>query len=241
MDIFESWIVSAPIVRYGLTTEAYPENTIAAYDNAIKQNCPILICAQSLDDETIICFPYKNVSALTNGDGYVQTLKFDDIKDLTILETEHKIVKLEDAIKFIKNKVPIMINIFNEGKVGKMESEIFNLVKDLKTPVAIVSANPESVKWFKDNAPQVIRGIKSGKFEAKTYGSYKTKKLAKLKYNKICEPDFIMYNACDLPNRFVKKFNYMPIIAYNIKTEQEYLEAVKHYDNVICSGFIPQI
>lgn len=241
MDIFESWIVNIPIVRYGLTTESCPENTMAAYDNAIKQNCPILLCAQMLDDGTIICFPYKNVSAITNGDGYVQTLKFDDVKDLEILGTEHKLVKLEDAIKFIKNKAPIMINIFNEGKVGKMENEIFNLIKDLKTPAAIVSANPETVKWFKDNAPQVLRGIKSGKFESKMYGSYKTKKLAKLKYVKICEPDFIMYNACDLPNRYVKKYNYLPIIAYNVKSEQEYLEAVKHCDNVVVSGFIPSI
>lgn len=241
MDIFESWIVNTPIVRYGLTFDACPENTMAAYDNAIKQNLPILLCAQSLDDGTIICFPYKNVSVLTNGDGYVQTLKYEDVKDLEVLGTEHKLVKLEDAIKFIKNKVPVMINIFNEGKVGKIESEIFNLIKDLKTPAAIVSANPETVKWFKDNAPQVLRGIKSGKFEAKMYGSYKTKKLAKLKYAKICEPDFIMYNACDLPNRYVKKYNYLPIIAYNVKTEQEYLEAVKHCDNVVVNGFIPSI
>lgn len=241
MDIFESWIVNAPIIRYGFVTDGVPENTMAALDNAVKQNCPVLLAAQSLDDGTIMCYPYKNVSVITNGDGYVQTLKFGDVKDLKVLGTEEKLIKLEDALKFIKNKVPVMINIFNEGKVGKMENEVFNLIKDLKTTPAIVSANPESVKWFKDNAPQILRGIKSGKFEAKTYGSYKTSKLTKLKYVKICEPDFIMYNACDLPNRHVKKYNYLPIISYNVKTEQEYLQTVKYCDNVVCSGFIPSI
>ena len=240
MDIFESWIINNPICRYGLTNENCPENTFAAYDNAIENNCTILLCAQSLDDNTLICFPYKNVSVLTNGDGYVQTLSYNDIKNLKISNTNFGIVKLEDALKHINGKVPVIVSIFNDGQVGKIESDIFNLIKDYPN-VAIVSANPASVIWFKENAPQILRGIKSGKFETKQYGSFKTKRLTKLKYNQVCEPDFILYNACDLPNRFVKKYNYLPIIAYNVKNEQEYLEAVKHCDNVVCSGFIPSI
>ncbi len=241
MDIFESWIVTTPIARYGLTTEDYPENTTAAIENAVKNNCPVMLSAQSLDDGTIICYPYKNLSALTSGNGYVQTLSFADVKDLKISNTQYVIITLEEALQIIDSKVPFMINIFNEGQIGKVEATIYDLIKNYESPVAIVSANPDTVIWFKENASNILRGIRSGKFESKTYGSYKTKKLAKLKYTTECQPDFILYNACDLPNRFVKKYNFLPIIAYNVRNEVEYLHAVRYCDNVVCTGFIPSI
>lgn len=241
MNIFDSWIVNSTILRYGLTSDVAPENTYGAYDASINKKCPILICAQSLDDENIVCFSYKNVSLLTNGTGYVQTLKLDEIKNLKVNKTEFNVLTLNEALNYINGQVPVLINIFNDGSVGKVEANINSIIKDYAGEIAIMSANPQTVEWFKNNNSEILRGIKSGKFESKTYGSFSTRKLAKLKYNKICEPDFIVYNACDLPNRFVKKFNYLPIIAYNVKNEQDYLHAIKHSDNVICDGFIPEI
>ena len=64
MDIFESWLVNKTITRFGYVTETEPENSVGAYENAIKVNAPIMICVQSLDDENLVCFSYKNVAKL---------------------------------------------------------------------------------------------------------------------------------------------------------------------------------
>ena len=241
MDIFESWLVNKTITRFGFVTETEPENSVGAYENAIKINAPIMICVQSLDDENLVCFSYKNVSKLTDGTGYVQTLSLDEVKKLKIKNTKYNVLSFEDALKTIAGKVPVLVNIYNDGSVGKIESNIYKVLKEYSGEYAIVSTNPYTVEWFKNNAPDVVRGIKSGKFTDKYYGSIKTKKLTKLKFNKIAEPDFIVYNACDLPSKAVNKHNVLPIIAYDIANEHDYLNVVKYCDNVISNGFTPEI
>lgn len=241
MDIFESWLVNNAITKYGLTSTTEPENTVGAYENAIKIKAPIMLCVQSLDDENLICFSYKNIAKLTNGTGYVQTLALSEIKKLKIKNTIYAILTLLEALNYINGQVPVLINVFNDGSVGKMESNLYKLLKDYKGEYAITSTNPYVLEWFKNNANDVLRGVKSGKFADKYYGSIKSKKLTKLKFNKIAEPDFIIYDFQELPNKYVNKWNLLPIIAYNISNEEDYLKVVKYCDNVICDGFIPEI
>lgn len=241
MDIFESWVVNTTITRFGMVTETEPENTTGAYDNAIKINAPIMLCVQSLDDENLICFSYKNIARLTDGTGYVQTLTLNDIKDLKIKNTDYNILTLEEALNHINGKVPVLVNIMNDGSVGKIESNIFRVLKNYTGEYAISSANPYVLQWFKENAPDIWRGIKSCKYTDKFFGSIRAKKLTKLKFNKMCEPDFILYNACDLPNKYVRKYSVLPIVAYDVKNEHDYLNVVKYCDNVVSDGFIPEI
>lgn len=241
MDIFESWIVNNTITRFGFVTENEPENTLGAYENAIKMKAPIMLSVQGLDDENLICFSYKNIAKLTEGTGYVQTLNLSDVKDLKIKNTKYNILTLEEALNFIDGKVPVLVHILNDGNVGKIESNILKVLKNYKGDYAVSSANPYVLLWFKDNAPDVWRGIKSCKFTDKYFGSIKAKKLTKLKFNKMCEPDFIIYNACDLPNKYVKKHSLLPIVAYDVTNEHEYLNVVKYCDNVVSNGFTPEI
>ena len=240
MDIFESWIVNNTITRFGMVTETEPENTTGAYENAIKMNAPIMLCVQSLDDENLICFSYKNIARLTDGTGYVQTLTLNDIKDLKIKNSEYKILTFDKALSCINGQVPILVNIMNDGVVGKTEANIYKHLKAYNGEYAVSSANPYVLQWFKENAPDVWRGIKSCKFTDKYFGSIKAKKLTKLKFNKLCEPDFILYNA-DLPNKYVRKYATLPIIAYDVLNEHDYLNVVKHCDNVVSNGFTPEI
>lgn len=241
MDIFESWLVNNAITRFGLVTTTEPENSKGAIENSIKEKAPIMLAVESLDDENLICFPYKNISKLTDGTGYVQTLNINDVKDLKLKNTEYNILTLNDALNIINGQVPVLVYILNDSTVGKIESNINHILKEYTGEYAVVCSNPYVLEWFKNNAPDVWRGIKSGKFPDKLYGSLKSKKLTKLKYNKIAEPDFIVYNADELPNKYVRKYNVLPIIAYNVTNEHDYMKVVKYCDNVIVDGFIPQI
>ena len=58
---------------------------------------------------------------------------------------------------------------------------------------------------------------------------------------KVACPDFIAYEANSLPNRFVKKYKQLPLIAWTVKSQEEYLKVVKYCDNVIFENFEPKI
>lgn len=62
----------------------------------------------------------------------------------------------------VDGRVPLLIEIKNEGDAGEMEGLVYEELKRYQGQYAIQSFNPYSVKWFRDNAPNVVRGQLSG-------------------------------------------------------------------------------
>lgn len=240
MDLFESWLVTTPICKHGLTSDNAPEYSKTAITNAIKNNYAILVSVQSLKDENIVFFGDKTLARLTKQNGYISTLTLDEVKAFSLTNNE-KILTLEETLKLVNGKAPILFNIIGFELSKKFESNLLKALKEYPGEYAIMSNNPDTLIWFKDNAPEIIRGVKSGSYKAKKIGSFKTRKLKKLKFNKLFEPDFICYECKNLPNRFVNKNITLPIIAYNVKSEEEYLKLVGHSDNIVFNGFVPTI
>lgn len=240
MDIFETWLADAQICKNGYAVNDILENTTDSLKEAIKNNFAICLTVQSLNDDNIICFAEKTLARLTNKSGYVWNYSLDEI--LKLAKTDNfEILTLEKALKTINGKVPVIINIANICANGKMESAIYKMLSNYKGEYAIMSSNPYAVNWFKENAPTVLRGLKSRFYKDKKVGSFKASKLKKLKYVKFCDPMFICYESKDLPNRYIKKHEDKLIIAYNVKDNESYISVLPHCDNVIFSGFEPEI
>ena len=58
---------------------------------------------------------------------------------------------------------------------------------------------------------------------------------------RVSEPDFINYEASTLPNRYVKKYKDRPLLAWVVRSKEEYLKVVKHCDNIVFENFDPEI
>ncbi len=242
-----AWLIDNYIAKFGFVEEDAPENTIKAYKNAVKKGYPILIQVQMLDDGEIVCFNGKVLSTTTKASGYISKLTIDELKEIKIGDTNETIPTLEEALNAIAGKVPVIIDINNDGTVGKFEQKVSDILDDyivnhnLFDSVAVMSLNPYTLEWFLEQAPWFPRILRSGKFKVKMYGSIKAKHLTKLKYFKIALPDFICYNAKDLPNRHVKHVKPVCVIAYNVRNQQEYMDVAKHCDNIVFTGFEPTI
>lgn len=242
-----SWLIDNYIAKFGLVSEDAPENTIKAYKNAIKKGYPILIQVQLLDDGEIVCFNGKVLSTTTKASGYLTKMSLDEIKEIKIGESQESIPTLQEALDAIAGKVPVVIDINNDGTVGKFEQKVADMLDDyivkhnLFDSVAVMSLNPYTLEWFMAQAPWFPRILRSGKFKVKNYGSIKAKHLTKLKLFKIALPDFICYNAKDLPCRYVKRVKPVCVIAYNVRNQQEYIDVAKYCDNIVFTGFEPSI
>lgn len=242
-----SWLIDNYIARFGWNDEEVYENTLPAYQKAVDAGYPILIPVQMLDEGELICFADSTLARVANVSGYVTKMKLSDIKEHKIKDTDCTIPTLEEALDAIKGKVPVIIDIYNECNVGKMEEKIRDVVEeyvdkyDLVDSIAIMSLNPHSLQWYYINAPWLPRILRSGVFKVKRYANLKGKKLTKLKLNKIANADYIAYNAKDLPCKHIKKHRPVGVLAYNVKSQDEYLSVAVHCDNIIFDSFRPEI
>lgn len=237
MNIFNSFIVSKYIAHRGYHTENAPENSLAAFQNAIDAGFGIELDIQRISDGTIVVFHDESLSRMTGKDGYVRMLKKSDLKKYKLKGTEECIPTFSEVLKLVDGRVPLLIEIKNDGKVGEFEKDVLASLKNYKGEFAIQSFNPFVLLWFKENAPEIMRGQLSSFFKGEKVPFLRKCVLKRMKFNKQTKPDFISYNAKDLPNRFVKKYNDLPLLAWTIKSNEDFMKAVKHCDNMIFEGF----
>lgn len=237
MDIFNSFIVNKYIAHRGFHDEISPENSLSAFQKAIDAGFAIELDVQQISDGTIVVFRDYTLSRMTGKDGYLRMLKKEDLKKHFLGSSKETIPTLEEVLKLIAGKAPILIEIKNENKIGEFEKELVKMLREYKGEYAIQSFNPYIVEWFKDNAPEIIRGQLASYFKGEKLSLFKRNILKKMRYNKISKPHFISYNVENLPNRFVKKYNDLPLIAWVVKSKEQFMKAVKICDNMIFEGF----
>ncbi len=242
MDLFKSWLVETPIAHRGLHDEQFPENSISAFKNAIKHGYVIELDVQMLSDGTVVVFHDESLSRMTGNDGYLKFLTKQDLPMLKLSGGKETIPTLEEVLETVAGQTPIIIEVKNNSKVGELEQKVIDLLYKYNGEVAVASFNPMVLAYFKQHAPSILRGqlagyLKNIKMKFITRWGMKRMILTK----KLAAADFIMYEAKTLPNRFVRKFKKLPLIAWTVKSQEEYLKVVKYCDNVVFEGFEPKI
>lgn len=242
------WIVDKYIAKNGQCLAESTPNTLETYQTAIDNSYAICIPVQILDDDNIVCFSSKTLSkVISTANGYVNKLKLNEVKEISLNEQGDKIPTLDEALSFISNKTPIIIDIQNDGMIGKFEDKVllslqkYIIKHKCHSNVAIMSTNPYSLQYCFQQFPYITRILKSGAFENKMYGSIPTSKLKKLKYYKITNADFISYSSHLLPNIKISRCKPVGVLAYTITNQNQYLAVAQYCDNIIFSNFKPTI
>ncbi len=242
MKINEMWIGSSPIAHRGLHSSEIPENSLASFKNAIKNKFPIEFDVTCLADGTPVVFHDEKLSRLTGRDGFITNTSLEELSKITLSGSKEKIPTFAQALDFIGGKVPILIEIKNFGKVGALEKSIWKILQNYSGEYAIMSYNPYSLEWFKINAPKVKRGQLASFFKDKEITGLRKFSLKRMLLNKkVSEPNFIVYNADDMPNKYTKKYlGKVPVIACCIKSETDKARLAPYYDNFVFEGFMPE-
>lgn len=249
MKIFNSWLVNKYIAHRGLHNEEYPENSMGAFANAIENDYAIELDVHKIEDNTIVVFHDETLKRLTGQDGYINQIKtIKDLKNYKLLGTNYSIPTFKEVLDFVDGRVPILIEIKDErttsySPTNPLTVEVYNLLKNYKGDVAIQSFNPYILQWFKINAPEVVRGQLASYFTKQSGLKFFTRVALKHMWlnKKISEPNFIAYNYKNLPNRFVKKYKRLPLLAWAVPSQQEYMKVAPHCDNIIFENFQPRI
>lgn len=239
MDIKKTWLCTDPIAHRGLHNNEKPENSIAAFKNACEVGCPVELDVQIIDDSTIIVFHDYDLKRMTAHDGYVANLTKDKLCELRLGGTDECIPTFEQVLQTINGAVPMLIEIKNEGKIGKLEQKVIDMLASYNGEFAVESFNPYSMEYFKKNATGIIRGQLSMIMTKKNMaGAFRRYMFNSMRVAKISCPDFIAYNAADLPNKKLAKLN-IPTIAWTIRSNTEMEKVAPYIDNIIFENFMP--
>lgn len=241
METKTSWVLKNPIAHRGLHNFEYPENSLAAFENAVAHGFAIELDVRIIDDQTIIVFHDDRLSRMTDHDGYVSGLKIGDLDGIKLGKTEYGIPTFEQVLQTVNGKVPILIEIKKVEQSFQLEEKLLDMLKSYGGEYAVESFSPYSLQFFYKNAPGIMRGQLSSYFHHPDVDAPRRERsrLKKLKYNDVSHPDFIAYKVTNLPNKYVRAAG-LPVVAWTVKSELAAKKAAALCDNYIFEGFIPQ-
>lgn len=220
-----------------------PENSLAAFKTAKEAGYGVELDVRFTADKQVVVFHDDDLLRMCGDQRRVDECTYAELQQLRLLNTDEHIPLLCDALEALDGttllcEIKPMRSYFDTSLC-----EQTNLIlSSYKGPFCIESFNPYSVRWFRKNAPSVIRGILSKKYiKGEIAPAVLRPILSSLMTNFLCRPDFIAYQHTDCTHpffRFCRLFHPMTF-AWTIRSAEDQNAADSIFDSIIFEGYIP--
>ena len=239
-----SWIKETPIAHRGLHTKDIPENSLSAFENALKNNYAIELDVQFTKDKEVVVFHDENLKRMTNDTRNIEDVNYDELKNLRLGNTNEIIPTLEEVLELVDSKIAILIEIKDCKDYIELSEKTYEILKGYEGNYAIQSFNPFILEWYKNNASEVIRGQLSGTFTegSESLNSFEKFVLKNMLLNFKSKPNYIGYELEGIPKSKLESLRKkgVPIIVWTVKNKEDMEKAYKYSDNITFENFLPK-
>jgi len=245
MAQLESWLRDRPIAHRGLHDHAagIVENSMAAFEAAIKAGYAIELDLQKSGDGEALVFHDRSLERLTNTKGLLRCLTASEIKSCKLTGSDETIPTLGEVLELVNGRVPILVEIKNISRtVGELEQRTADLLSDYHGDFAVQSFNPLVLRWFRENRPGMLRGqlatdvSRYGRTQISGLSRFATRNLLTVFMSR---PHFIGYDVDALPAfaPMMARSLGMPLLAWTVRTLTQRATSARYADNIIFEGF----
>ena len=239
-----SWIKETPIAHRWLHTKDIPENSLSAFENALKNNYAIELDVQFTKDKEVVVFHDENLKRITNDTRNIEDVNYDELKNLRLGNTNEIIPTLEEVLELVDSKVAILIEIKDCKDYIELSEKTYEILKGYEGNYAIQSFNPFILEWYKNNASEVVRGQLSGTFTegSESLNSFEKFALKNMLLNFKSKPNYIGYDLEGIPKSKLESLRKkgVPIIVWTVKNKEDMEKAYKYSDNITFENFLPK-
>ena len=237
-----SWLLAVPFAHRGLHDEVRPENSLAAVEAAVNAGFAIEVDLRLSADQVPVVFHDQDLRRLCAVPRALSALRADELARCSLRDTDSTIPRLSELFELVAGRVPLLLEIKNEGRPGRLEEETARLLSEYSGPVALQSFNPLSVRALRRLCPGHPRGLLADRYrpEDAPVGPLRRWLLRHLLLARLCEPDFVAYRLEDLspPPLGLSRLRRAgcPLLLWTIRDPQARSLAVELGDNYIFEG-----
>ena len=220
------WLFEKPVAHRGLHNEQFTENSMGSFRNAIEHGYNIETDVHLLKSGEVVVFHDNTLKRVCGKDVKISDLTLDDIKSENyLLPCGEHIPLFSEMLELVNGQVGILLELkFDKLGDYTLETEVLKLIKGKESWIAVQAFNPYTIQWFAKNAPEFKRGLLSLHVLAFDVPLHMKK----------MNPDFISFeiSGIGLIKKYVRKRG-VKLLAWTIKTEEKYRQALKHQVNNI--------
>ncbi len=225
----------------GVHNGEIPENSLPAFEEAIKQNLGIELDIQLSKDGEVMVFHDFTLNRVTGVDGRVMDFSAEELAKMSLNGVPCGIPTLKEVLAAVDGKVPLIIELKIPGFDLSVCPKAFEILDEYRGPFCVESFHPMALNWMRKHRPHILRGqLSSDFFKHKEQGSaLQFFAVKNLLLNFLAKPDFIAYDI-RYPEawafRFCRDLWHALPIGWTVRSETELTEAKENFDAWICEN-----
>ena len=138
--------------------KSIPENSLKAFDLAASKGYGMELDVQLSKDGQVVVFHDDTLNRVCGVDSRVDEKNYDELKKLSLCGTRETIPLFSEVLKTVRGRGPLIVELKNGRSNKELCEKTYALLRDYTGEYCIESFNPFIVRWFRRNAPQIVRG-----------------------------------------------------------------------------------
>lgn len=138
--------------------KSVPENSLTAFDRASAEGYGMELDVQLSKDGEVVVFHDDTLNRVCGVDARVDEVPFEELNKMSLCGTGETVPLFSEVLRTVRGRGPLIVEL----KTGKRNTELcektYALLKSYSGEYCIESFNPFIVRWFRKNAPEVVRG-----------------------------------------------------------------------------------
>ncbi len=235
------WLFERPIAHRGLHDDRYPENSVPAFEEAVRHGYNIEMDVHVCKDGKVVVFHDDNLKRVCGADKFIKDCTLEELKSYSLAGTEYKIPTFEEFLSIVDGKVGILCEI--KGLNPFDNSIAAATIKELEGyngNIALQSFNFGAVMYAKKHCSLPVGELCTWcSLDGVKDRCFSTNFMGKLHICRVSKPQFISYNVRALnrdlsPNKWLKKWSEkLPVIIWTVDNEEKLEDAMQYGNNFI--------
>jgi glycerophosphoryl diester phosphodiesterase len=220
-----------PFAHRGLHGAGRVENSRAAFEAAMAAGHGIELDVQSSFDGEAMVFHDYELKRLTGVEGRLGELSAAELRRIRLAGGD-SIPTLAEVLGLVGGRVPLLIEVKSpRRRVARLCLAVYRAIEGYRGPLAVMSFNPEVGRWFRRNAPRVLRGLVVTESGKKGPRGLLERHIALWS----ARPDFLAYDIRDLPSRFAarQRRRGLPVYTWTVRSNADRVRAAAFADQII--------
>lgn len=208
------------------------ENSAGAFDAAIERGYGIECDVQPSVDGVAMVFHDMDLERLTGKKGKIAETKTRDLQAMKLNGDNGTIQTIKQMLAAVGGRQPILLEIKSDiENYAPLCLSVRHALEGYRGKVAIMSFDPQIVRWFRKTASHIVCGLVVTEEGTKGLRGRIKRHMALW----LAKPDFLAYDIRDLPSKFAKnqRDRGFPVLTWTVRTQDHQDRASKHADSMI--------
>ncbi len=220
-----------------------PENSLPAFRAAVEAGYGVELDVQLTRDKQVVVFHDDTLKRACGTDARIDAFSYAELTQrMRLFGTEQTIPLFSEVLAVLDGRVPVIVELKSGGDRFGLCKRTLALLRLYAGPFCIESFDPYIVRWFYQNAPDILRGQLSEQMRhsRSVLGLWKSFLMSRLFSNFAARAQFIAYRVGPKPwtVRLCERMGAMRVV-WTARPNDSHAALERAYDAIIFEHYRP--